>query len=204
MSKLKTSLQRFISNIGKILIGDLNGLPHYFNKGHLMRTSENGYKNNEIMIGKFTFIGPYVTIGPNAKSIGNYCSIAQGSVIGGNIHPMNQLSTSAVFYAERWGKVNYSKDDFYNVKPTIIEHDVWLGSNAIIMPDVTLGTGCVVGAGAVVTKDVAPFEIVAGVPAKSLGFRFEKDKIDQVLDLKWWEMLVEDAFDLYKKFNANK
>ena len=68
-----------------------------------------------------------------------------------------------------------------------INNDVYIGLNAIIMPGVTIGDGAVVGAGAVVTKDVPPYAIVAGVPAKVVKYRFEQPVIDKLLELKWWD-----------------
>lgn len=193
---------RIKSNLGKIFIGELNGLPHFFNKGHLLRTKKNGYQKGSLSIGSYTFIGPYVSIGPNSRCIGNFCSIAQGAVIGGNIHPINELSTSAIFYAERWGQVAFTLDDELNNRPTIIEHDVWIGNNAIIMPGVTLGTGCVVGAGAIVTKDVKPFDIVVGVPAKTLKKRFDNATGEKILESHWWEYEIKEALNYYNQFKT--
>lgn len=70
---------------------------------------------------------------------------------------------------------------------TIIEHDVWIGDNSILLPGITVGTGAVIGAGAIVTKDVPPYAIVAGNPAKILRKRFSDEKIQELLATKWWE-----------------
>lgn len=190
--------------MGKFLLGDLNKLHYYFNGGLLMRTDENGYQSSKLRVGRYSFIGDFVSIGPNTESIGDFCSIAPGVSIGSNMHPIDQLSTSAVFYASRWGEASLSRDDEYNNQPTIIGHDVWIGNNAVIMPGVTLGTGCIVGSAAVVTKDVKPFEIVVGIPAIKLRSRFDKETRDRVLKSKWWEMNIRDAINYYNEFSQVK
>jgi len=155
---------------------------------------------SSITVGKYSFIGPNTTFGPNASRIGRYCSIGSGSIIGPNIHPLNELSTSAAFYSAKWGLVDFNKKAEYNLKPTLLEHDVWLGHNAIIMPGVTLGTGCVIAAGAVVTKDVKPYEIVAGTPARHLKFRFDEDVVQRLLDSRWWELDDQEVVNFYNEF----
>ena len=74
---------------------------------------------------------------------------------------------------------------------TFIGHDVWIGTNAIILPWVTVGTGAVIGAGSVVTKDVSPYAIVGWVPAKVIKYRFEPDIIDKLIVSEWWNWDIE-------------
>src|SRR5690606_2425058 len=79
--------------------------------------------------------------------------------------------------------------EFFNWRrgqPVVIGHDVWIGQGAIILPNVKIGTGAVVAASAVVTKDVPPYTIVGGVVAKELGRRFPKDVEDALLRIEWW------------------
>lgn len=204
MAGFSSHFNRIKRNLGKIVLGKLNGLPHYFNNSFMVRSPENGCLIDGVKVARFTFIGPYVTMGPNVKKIGGFCSVAQGAVIGGNIHPLKQLSTSALFYAKRWGHVDFTKDNEFNIKETIIEHDVWVGSNAIIMPGVTLGTGCVVAAGAVVTKNVAPFHIVAGIPAKVINTRFAPNTVKEILVSQWWDYKLGDAMAYYSRFKTRE
>jgi acetyltransferase-like isoleucine patch superfamily enzyme len=80
-------------------------------------------------------------------------------------------------------------------------HDVWIGHNAIIMGGVTLGDGAVVAAGAVVTHDVAPYEIVAGVPAKHIGWRYDEETIAALMRIRWWDWSFEELKIRLKDFN---
>lgn len=106
----------------------------------------------DIIIGDHTRIGMHETIiGP--VTIGNYCGFGQGTIITALIHTINDTN-QRIF------------DQEFAVKPIIIEDDVMIGANASIMPGVTIGTHSVVAAGSVVTKDIPPHSLVAGVPAK--------------------------------------
>ena len=80
-------------------------------------------------------------------------------------------------------------------------NDVWLGHNAILMGGVTLGDGAVAAAGAVVTHDVAPYEIVGGVPARHIGWRYDGDTIAALLRIRWWDWSHEQLRERLKDFN---
>ncbi len=79
-----------------------------------------------------------------------------------------------------------NEDKFTPFKETIIGHDVWIGQNAVIMDGVNVGTGAVIASGAVVTKDVEPFAIMGGVPAKCIKYRFNKETASKILRDEWW------------------
>ena len=127
--------------------------------------------------------------------IGRYCSIARGARLDDIIdHPTDLLSTSPIFYTRnKWNDFLNSYPPLEKVKETFgwvtteIGHDVWVGANAIIKTGTKIGIGAVVAAGAVVTKDVPPYAIVAGVPAKILRYRFDEKTIAKLLESKWWE-----------------
>ena len=118
--------------------------------------------------------------------IGSYCSIAPGvQRLVGN-HPYSNASSHPVFYSKDFGCV---KETRYVEHKLIIGNDVWIGVNAIITGNVeSIGTGAVIGAGAVVTHNVLPYEIVAGVPAKVIGKRFDDEIQEKLLDSAWWEL----------------
>jgi len=86
----------------------------------------------------------------------------------------------------------------------IIGNDVWIGTNAIIMDDITIGDGAIIGAGTIVTKDVKPYSIVVGNPAKHLRFRFEEDEINFLLEFKWWDKDLTWIEENYTKFHDIK
>ncbi|WP_081610489.1 CatB-related O-acetyltransferase [Mariniradius saccharolyticus] len=121
--------------------------------------------------------------------IGSFCSIANGVVIGGGSHPIDWVGTSPVFYEGRDSvKAKFSTFSRVAPKKTTVGHDVWIGQNALIKQGVSIGTGAVIGMGSVVTKDVPPYAIFAGNPAKLVRFRFDEIIIERLLSSKWWEL----------------
>ena len=136
--------------------------------------------------GKHSFCGYGCQI--NNSDIGSFCSIANGVVIGGGVHPMDWAATSPVFYFGRDSvAAKFSVHERPPPKRTVIGHDVWIGERAIIKAGVSVGIGAVVGMGAVVTNDVGPYEVVAGVPARVLRTRFDPDIVRGLLECRWWE-----------------
>lgn len=142
--------------------------------------------------------------------IGRYCSIARDVNIGQENYPMDWISTSLIQYQNlSWGDTSQflfsdelSRDDLSEMrkcsvnsikKPqTVIGNDVWVGHKVIIMPGVKIGDGAIIGAGSVATKDVPPYAIVAGVPAKVIRKRFDDQIINQLLELQWWKYAIWD------------
>lgn len=131
-------------------------------------------------VGAHTYLasGVYLTV----TKMGNYCSIASGTKIGGMEHSWWWGSTSP-----RISEQNISD------KETIVEDDVWMGSNVIIRQGLHIGRGTVIGAGSVVLKDVAPYTIVAGVPAKEIRKRFPENIVREVVATKFWEYPPDKA-----------
>lgn len=144
-------------------------------------------------IGKYSYIGDFSKV--NNVIIGNFCSIASNFKVGLGMHPTKYVSTSPFFYSktQHWNLSIISNFPFdeYTIEKMIIGNDVWIGENVIIMDGVKVGNGAVIAAGAVVTKDVADYAIVGGVPAKILKFRFPEEIISYLQNLKWWEKDIE-------------
>ena len=147
------------------------------------------------MIGAHSFCGYNCEI-INAQ-IGKYCSIANNVFIGGAEHPVDWVGTSPVFYKGRDSvKLKLSEHQRPIDKITYIGNDVWIGYRASIKAGVKIGDGAVVGMGAVVTKDVPPYAIVGGNPAKIIRYRFSDKLINRLLECQWWnqpESLLRDA-----------
>lgn len=121
--------------------------------------------------------------------IGSFCSIANNVKIGGGMHPISWVSMSPVFYSGRDSvKAKLSEFDREPVLRTVVGSDVWIGESVIVKQGVTIGHGAVVGMGSIVTKDVAPYSIVGGNPARLIKMRFDQHIIEKMLNSKWWEM----------------
>lgn len=149
--------------------------------------------------------------------VGRYCSIASRVNIVAGSHPIHTfVSTHPAFFSlqvkDDFGYVGEQKykelkwADANKKRAVIIGNDVWIGSNATIMEGVTIGDGAVVAANALVTKNVQPYEVVMGIPAKHSDFRFDKEECKKLLSYKWWEKpeqwIVQNAglFDDIEKF----
>jgi acetyltransferase-like isoleucine patch superfamily enzyme len=149
-------------------------------------------------IGGFTYIRGPSRIGSGVRRIGRYCSIAPGLSAGDGTHPTDWLSTSPFQYAgasaRLWLKEPTQFPSFSPAKSTAsyISNDVWIGAGVTILPGIRIGDGAIVAAGAVVTRDVLPYEVVGGVPAKRLRFRFAEEQIQQLLALRWWQYDADD------------
>lgn len=126
--------------------------------------------------------------------IGQFCSISDDVIIGGAEHPIEWVSTSPVFQNVKHSgpKKRFSKHNFEGIARTVIGNDVWVGKRVIIKAGIKIGDGAVIGAGAVVTKDVPPYAAVAGVPAKVLKYRFDEETIALLLKSKWWDLSDEE------------
>lgn len=165
--------------------------------------------NNNIAIYDNTIIancqiGRHSYIQKNSRifnaDIGNFCSIASNVSIAPGLHFTTGISTHPSFYLKNNPlTMTFSVEDtFETFKKVAIGHDVWIGENAIIMDGITIGTGAIIAASSVVTKNVEPYAIVAGVPAKVLNFRFKEDQISDLLESEWWNLSNNWLKDNYK------
>lgn len=132
-------------------------------------------------------------------TIGKFCSIAANTRINALEHPMERLTTHKVSYRPneyfRYLGVDGDFRERRRAKPVTVGNDVWIGHGAVIMPGVTIGNGAVIGANSVVTRDVGPFEVFAGVPARRLKMRFPAEIVARIEALAWWDWPAERLFE---------
>ncbi|SIO05193.1 hypothetical protein SAMN05444722_0244 [Rhodovulum sp. ES.010] len=140
-------------------------------------------------IGDYSYCDRYADIANT--SVGKFANIASFARIGPTDHPMDKASLHHFLYrsADYWNDAEDDPDFFAHraIRRARIGHDTWIGHGAIVRPEVTVGDGAVVAAGAVVTRDVAPYTVVAGVPAVPLRDRYAPGISERMQRLAWWD-----------------
>jgi acetyltransferase-like isoleucine patch superfamily enzyme len=142
----------------------------------------------DVQIGDYSYLGPGCNV--SDATVGKFCSIASEVYIGLGTHPLEPFtSTHPIFYQRGpFPKWNFADRNYRSgYVHTTVGNDVWIGLRAAIRDGVTVGDGAVIGASAVVTRDVPPYAIVAGVPARVIRYRFTPSIIQSLLELKWWD-----------------
>jgi len=171
------------------------------------RIGEGSFFSGEI--GYASYIGDHSNV---SAAIGRFCSIANNvRIIRGrhpvdgfvSIHPAfySTMAQCGMTYAEQnlFDEVRYADPEKKAV--VVIGSDVWIGDNALIMDGLHIGDGAVIAAGAVVTKDVPPYAIVGGCPARIIRYRFDEDTIRRLLMIRWWDRPLQWIKENAEKFN---
>jgi acetyltransferase-like isoleucine patch superfamily enzyme len=131
-------------------------------------------------------------------TIGRYCSIAMTATAMNRNHPLGYKSTHAFFFNP---KLKYCELDEISYTPLVIGSDVWIGHSAIIHPNVkSIGHGAVIGAGAVINKDIPPYAVVVGNPARIVRYRFSPEVIEELLSGCWWDKDIDELKSEMKEF----
>jgi len=148
-------------------------------------------------LGEYSYISQYSIV--NKSEIGKFCSIAHGCYIGLWEHN-TRVTTHSFYLYEHSGNFvkgykNYNKDNIV----TTLGSDVWVGANAVILKGINVGDGAIIGASAVVTKDVPPYAIVVGNPAKIIKYRYNRDDIIWLLKIKWWDFSREKIKEIIEQ-----
>lgn len=140
-------------------------------------------------IGDYSYCDRYADIA-NA-TVGKFANIAAFARIGATDHPMDKASLHHFHYRSNDYWDDAAPDDAWfahrRSRRAVIGHDTWIGNGAMVMPEVTLGHGAVVAAGAVVTRDVDPYTVVAGIPARPVRARHAPGVAERMMDLAWWD-----------------
>ncbi|EMH1995379.1 type B chloramphenicol O-acetyltransferase [Acinetobacter baumannii] len=179
-------------------------MKNYFNspfKGELLSEQ---VKNPNIRVGRYSYYSGYYHghsfdecaryLLPDRDDvdkliIGSFCSIGSGAsfIMAGNQgHRHDWASSFPFFYMQEEPAFSRALDAFQRAGDTVIGNDVWIGSEAMIMPGIKIGDGAVIGSRSLVTKDVEPYAIIGGNPAKQIKKRFSDEEISLLMEMEWW------------------
>lgn len=149
-------------------------------------SAKQGESFEEQVLHHYEFIGDRLIIG-------KFCSIAEGTtfIMNGANHRTDGSTYPFNIFGHGWEKFTPTLDDLPLKGDTQIGNDVWIGKDATIMPGVTIGDGAIVAAQSVVIKNVEPYTIVGGNPAKTIKLRFAKEIVDDLLTIKWWDWNID-------------
>jgi len=219
---LKSPLIRYLYWLSKVLLLKLKGKSltlDYLASFSNCSFGENVYIGSNSVVsncsmGSFTYMSHSCFV-YNTK-IGKYSSIGPDVKIVLGTHPINKyVSTHPLFYSSVHPpiRIHFLKESkFEEVLNVTIGNDVFIGANCIILDGIYVGDGAVIAAGAVVTKNVKPYEIVGGIPAKHIKYRFSTDIINFLLEFKWWDkdiewikgnmVLMQNIEELYRKYGS--
>ena len=154
-------------------------------------------------IGRYTYTGRNTAIW--YAEIGAFCSLSWNVSIGGGEHDFTRMTSHAFLYDRKDFGLIPQEEPLYDrfSAPCVIGSDVWIGASACVLRGVTVGTGAVIAAGAVVTHDVEPYTIVAGVPARPIKKRFSDEAIERLMASRWWELPADVIRDHCLLFNTH-
>ena len=153
-------------------------------------------------VGDFSYISSNTAI--RNTRIGKFCSIGPDCKIGLGKHPSRDfVSTHPIFFSTaRPSQISFADEEYFEQFGNIsVGNDVWIGSDSILLDGVSVGDGAIIAAGSVVTKNVPPYAIVGGVPAKIIRYRFEPKHIEKLLKIKWWNWNTDFLKKNFKRFH---
>ncbi len=174
------------NRINRIAVGK-KGIYGKIGKGNKFTTGV--FISEGAVIGNNNYFGPYSMI--NNAVVGNYCSIGPGVKIGQAEHSKSYLTTFQKISKQLIGHS-------LNSTPSIIGSDVWCGANVVILQGVKIGDGAIIGANAVVTKNIPEYGIAVGVPARVINYRFDDDVISVIKESRWFEHNLKEAKQILK------
>lgn len=163
-----------------------------------------------LALGRYSCIGRMCTI--QETKIGSFCALADYLTIGCDDHDYKMITTHPFWHDSSWGisddgefSKRYRKKEYE--PPCEIGHDVWFGAGVIVCRNVHVGDGCVIGAGAVITKDIPPYSVVVGCPGRVIKKRFSEDVIDRLEKCQWWHLplnVIKANIELFRGGHLDK
>lgn len=185
------------STVRESVIGERSSLQRY---GDIWR----------LKLGRYSCIGRVSTL--QSCEVGSFCALADYLTIGCDDHDYKMLTTHPFWHDKSWGILKDAEfSRYYHEKeyeqPCVIGNDVWFGAGVTVCRNVKIGDGCVIGAGAVITRDIEPYSVVVGVPGKVIKKRFDDKTIERLLKAKWWNLpisVIESNIHLFKDGHLNE
>ncbi len=168
-------------------------------------TLYDGVTLRRVSLGDFSYVA--ANAGISNATIGKFCCIGPGVIAGLGTHPSHKfVSIHPMFYSTLCqAQITLSDKSYFTEYMDIsVGNDVWVGARVTIQDGVRIGNGAIVAAGAVVTKDVPPYAIVGGVPARIIRYRFAPEEIDYLERLKWWDRDIDWLRENFKQFHDIK
>ncbi len=174
-------------SIKKITYKNLSPLAVWDRSSSFDKTSEirRFAKLKNSRVGRYSRVNPHCNL--SNTTVGDFTAIGYGSDIGLGRHPLIYASTHSIFYKRNNMRNDWARPIKIDPVYITIGSDVWIGIKSIILDGITIGDGAVIGAGSVVTKDVPPYAIVGGAPAKLIRYRFDPEVIARLLSIRWWD-----------------
>ena len=155
---------------------------------------------SDAKIGDHSYLNAYSRL--SNVTIGKFCSIASNVKIGIGEHPIHMVSTHPAFYSNNKPFQTFADKMFVKEYGNVrIGNDVWIGADVTILNNIEIGNGAIVALGSVVTKDVPPYAIVGGIPARIIKFRFDEEKIGLLNKSEWWNLPTNTLKIKYQNFH---
>lgn len=200
---LKNPLTQWIWWLAKTRQVKRRNAGRHLDIGYLAMVSDSTFGQfNRVCAGAFlskVSMGDMSYVGERSRlirvNIGKYTAIGPEVLAGLGRHPSREfVSTHPAFYSpvRRTGRSFVDEAMFSEFTPITIGNDVWIGARTILLDGVTIGTGAIVGAGAVVTRDIPPYAVAVGVPAKVVRMRFDEEQVVKLLASAWWDSDIDE------------
>ncbi|AZC19068.1 Chloramphenicol acetyltransferase [Pseudomonas sp. CMR5c] len=183
-------------------------LSNYFESPFKGITLDRQVTNPNIKVGRYSYYSGYYhghsfdecarylppDEGVDQLIVGSFCSIGSGAafIMAGNQGHRNEwISTFPFYWMSEEPAFAGAQNGYEGAGDTVIGNDVWIGSEAVIMPGIKVGDGAVIGTRALVTRDVEPYAIIGGNPAKTIRKRFDERTVQMLLEMKWWDWPID-------------